>query len=145
MAACRCVDRDDSSGGVIAGVERQLTANLTLSVNGFPVRGHDLTRTVNVNLPPPTILTTTMVQPVRPPQGLGVTVHGIGRFLDRAQPVGRWRLHHRPMPTDLFGVRAHGRHLVGLERFDGGPLHLTSNLHHAKRQRLQWARGTAWL
>ncbi|MEP6610037.1 MAG: TonB-dependent receptor, partial [Burkholderiaceae bacterium] len=39
------------------GVERQLTANLTVSANYLLVRGRNLARTVNVNLLPPTILT----------------------------------------------------------------------------------------
>ena len=40
-----------------AGAERQLTPNLTAAVNYLFVRGRHLSRTVNVNLPPPTILT----------------------------------------------------------------------------------------
>jgi hypothetical protein len=39
------------------GAERQLTSNLTASINYLFVQGHDLPWTVNVNLPPPTILT----------------------------------------------------------------------------------------
>ena len=47
-----------SSRQTSVGVERELTSNLTASLNYLFVRGHDLPRTVNVNLPPPTILTT---------------------------------------------------------------------------------------
>jgi hypothetical protein len=39
------------------GVEHQLTADLTASVNYLFVRGQSLARTVNVNLSPPTVLT----------------------------------------------------------------------------------------
>ena len=46
-----------SSRQASAGAERQLAANLTASVNYLFVRGHDLARTVNVNLAPPTSLT----------------------------------------------------------------------------------------
>ena len=46
-----------SSRQASVGAERQLTANLTASLNYLFVRGHDLPRTVNVNLPPPTTLT----------------------------------------------------------------------------------------
>jgi hypothetical protein len=38
------------------GVERQLTADLTASINYLRVRGRQLARTVNVNLPPPSQL-----------------------------------------------------------------------------------------
>ena len=47
-----------SSRQATLGVERELMPNLTMSVNYLFVRGHNLTRTVNVNVPPPTILTT---------------------------------------------------------------------------------------
>jgi hypothetical protein len=46
-----------SSRQVSVGVERELTPNLTASIGYLFVRGRDLPRTVNVNLPPPTILT----------------------------------------------------------------------------------------
>jgi hypothetical protein len=46
-----------SSRQTSVGVERQLWSDLTASINYLFVRGHDLPRTVNVNLLPPTILT----------------------------------------------------------------------------------------
>jgi Carboxypeptidase regulatory-like domain/TonB dependent receptor len=46
-----------SSRQASVGAERQLTANLTASINYLFVRGHHLPRTNNVNLPPPTTLT----------------------------------------------------------------------------------------
>jgi hypothetical protein len=46
-----------SSRQTSVGAERQLTSNLTASINYLFVRGHDLPRTVNVNLPRPTVLT----------------------------------------------------------------------------------------
>src|SRR2546422_5832132 len=41
-----------SSRQASVGAERQLTANLTASINYLFVQGHHLPRTVNVNLPP---------------------------------------------------------------------------------------------
>src|SRR5262249_28720280 len=46
-----------SSVQASAGVERELTSDLSASVNYLFARGRSLPRTVNVNLPPPTILT----------------------------------------------------------------------------------------
>src|SRR5439155_7549866 len=46
-----------SSRQASVGVEHELTANLTSSVNYLFVQGRQLPRTVNVNLPPPTVLT----------------------------------------------------------------------------------------
>lgn len=46
-----------ASRQVSVGAERQLTPDLTTSINYLLVHGRDLSRTVNVNLPPPTILT----------------------------------------------------------------------------------------
>jgi Carboxypeptidase regulatory-like domain/TonB dependent receptor-like, beta-barrel len=46
-----------SSRQASIGVERELTSNVTASINYLYVRGHALPRTVNVNLPPPMILT----------------------------------------------------------------------------------------
>ena len=48
---------NSSSRQTSVGAERQLTSNLTASINYLFVQGCDLPRTVNVNLPPPTILT----------------------------------------------------------------------------------------
>lgn len=46
-----------SSRQASVGAERQLTSNLTASVNYLFVQGRNVPRTVNVNLPPPLILT----------------------------------------------------------------------------------------
>jgi hypothetical protein len=46
-----------SSRQASVGVERELTPNLTASINYLFVQGRQLARTVNVNLPPPTVLT----------------------------------------------------------------------------------------
>jgi len=48
---------NSSSRQTSIGAERELTPNLTASLNYLFVHGHQLPRTVNVNLPPPTILT----------------------------------------------------------------------------------------
>jgi hypothetical protein len=69
---------------VSVGAERQLAANLTASINYLYVQGRDLSRTVNVNLPPPTILTAANAAalgvdaPV--PQQLGRPVFGRDRL-----------------------------------------------------------------
>ena len=66
------------------GVERELTSNLTASLNYLFVRGRHLLRTVNVNLPLPTILTVANAgalgvdAPV--PQQLGRPVFGRDRL-----------------------------------------------------------------
>jgi hypothetical protein len=73
-----------SSRQASVGAERQLTANLTASIHYLFVRGHDLPRTVNLNLPPPTTLTTANAaalgvdDPV--PQQLGRPVFGRARI-----------------------------------------------------------------
>ena len=73
-----------SSRQTSIGVERELTSNLTASINYLIVRGHDLPRTINVNLPAPTILTTANAAslgvdaPV--PQQLGRSVFGRTRL-----------------------------------------------------------------
>ena len=65
-------------------MERELTSNLTASLNYLFVRGRHLPRTVNVNLPPPTILTVANAgslgvdAPV--PQQLGRPVFGRDRL-----------------------------------------------------------------
>jgi hypothetical protein len=46
-----------ASRQVSVGAERQLTSNLTASINYLLVQGRELSRTVNVNLPPPIMLT----------------------------------------------------------------------------------------
>lgn len=46
---------DTASRQISLGVERGITLDLTTSLTYTFVRGHDLPRTVNVNLPPPTI------------------------------------------------------------------------------------------
>jgi hypothetical protein len=67
-----------------AGIERELTPDLSASVNYLFARGRHLPRTVNVNLPPPTILTTAnapslgVEDPV--PQQFGRPVFGPGRL-----------------------------------------------------------------
>ena len=72
-----------SSRQMSLGAERQLTANLTASLNYLFVKGLNLPRTVNVNLPPPTLLTLTngpslgVEAPV--PQQLDRPVFGIAR------------------------------------------------------------------
>jgi len=72
-----------SSRQASAGVERELTQHLTASVNYLFARGHDLTRTVNANLPPPTVLTAEnaaslgVAAPV--PQQIGRAVYGPAR------------------------------------------------------------------
>jgi hypothetical protein len=77
-----------SSRQASVGAERQLTANLTASINYLFVRGHDLPRTVNVNLPSPQTLTITnaaslgVEAPV--PQQLGRPVSG------RERPNPSW-------------------------------------------------------
>ena len=73
-----------SSRQASVGVEHELTANLTASVNYLFVQGRQLPRTVNVNLPPPTVLTLAnastlgVVAPV--PQQLGRPVFGPARL-----------------------------------------------------------------
>jgi hypothetical protein len=73
-----------SSRQASVGAERQLTPNLTASLNYLFVRGHDLPRTVNVNLSPPTTLTVANAaslgvgNPV--PQQLGRPVFGRERL-----------------------------------------------------------------
>ena len=73
-----------SSRQTSIGAERELTSNLTASLNYLFVRGHHLPRTVNVNLPPPTILTVANAgslgvdAPV--PQQLGRPVFGRARL-----------------------------------------------------------------
>src|SRR5207249_682732 len=49
---------DPASVQASAGTERLVTPNLTASVTYLYSSGRNLPRTVNVNLPPPTILTT---------------------------------------------------------------------------------------
>jgi carboxypeptidase family protein/TonB-dependent receptor-like protein len=46
-----------ASRQVSVGAERQVTSNLTVAINYLAVQGRGLSRTVNVNLTPPTILT----------------------------------------------------------------------------------------
>jgi hypothetical protein len=66
------------------GVEHELTPNLTASLNYLFALGHNLLRTINVNLPPPTILTPAnaanlgVEAPV--PQQLGRPVFGLARL-----------------------------------------------------------------
>ena len=73
-----------SSRQVSIGAERQLTANLTASINYLFVAGRHLPRTVNTNLPPPVMLTVTnaaalgVAAPV--PQQLGRLVFGTARL-----------------------------------------------------------------
>ena len=73
-----------SSRQASIGAERELTSNLTASLNYLFVRGYHLPRTVNVNLPPPTILTVANAgslgvdAPV--PQQLGRPVFGRDRL-----------------------------------------------------------------
>jgi len=73
-----------SSRQTSVGIERELKSNLTASINYQFVRGHDFPRTVNVNLSPPTILTTAnavslgVETPV--PQQLGRPVFGLTRL-----------------------------------------------------------------
>lgn len=67
-----------------AGIERELTPNLTASLNYLFARGRHLPRTVNVNLLPPTVLTAANApslgvdEPV--PQQLGRPVFGTARL-----------------------------------------------------------------
>jgi hypothetical protein len=69
---------------VSVSAERQLTSNLTASVNYLLVQGRELLRTVNINLTPPTLLTMDNAaslgvdQPV--PQQLGRPVFGPARL-----------------------------------------------------------------
>jgi hypothetical protein len=73
-----------SSRQMSIGIERQLTANLTASMNYLFVQGRSLPRTLNVNLPPPTVLTSANAPslgidaPV--PQQLGRPVFGPPRL-----------------------------------------------------------------
>ena len=86
---------DSSSRQVRAGVERALGPNTTASVNALFVRGDRLARTVNVNLPPPAVLTAGNAA------SLGVTAptpQQTGRLV-----VGPNRLD--PSFTDVFEVQ----------------------------------------
>src|SRR4029453_12996911 len=69
-----------SSRQASVGAERQLTPNLTASINYLFVRGHSLPRTVNVNLPSPQTLTianaASLGVDVPVPQQLGRPVFG---------------------------------------------------------------------
>jgi hypothetical protein len=73
-----------SSRQASVGVERQLTSNLTTSMNYLLVRGRHLPRTLNVNLPPPAPLTIDnaaslgVEAPV--PQQVGRPVFGLRRL-----------------------------------------------------------------
>jgi hypothetical protein len=73
-----------SSRQASVGIERELTPNLTASLNYLFARGRQLPRTVNVNLPPPTVLTLANAPslgvdaPV--PQQLGRPVFGTARL-----------------------------------------------------------------
>jgi hypothetical protein len=73
-----------SSQQASAGAERELTANVTASINYLFVRGRSLPRTVNTNLPAPTMLTLANAAslgvdaPV--PQQLGRSVFGRERL-----------------------------------------------------------------
>ena len=73
-----------SSRQASVGVEHELTANLTASVNYLFVQGRQLPRTVNVNLPPPTVLTlanaSTLGVDAPVPQQLGRPVFGPARL-----------------------------------------------------------------
>jgi hypothetical protein len=64
------------------GAERLLTTNLTAAITYLYASGHNLPRTVNVNLPPPTILTPSASQRVDAPtpQQLGRPVFGPERL-----------------------------------------------------------------
>jgi hypothetical protein len=73
-----------SSRQISMGAERELNANLTVSVNYLFMQGRSLPRTVNINLPPPTVLTLEnaaslgIEAPV--PQQLGRPVLGTARL-----------------------------------------------------------------
>jgi hypothetical protein len=73
-----------SSRQASVGVERELTPNLTASVNYLFAQGRQLPRMINVNLPPPTVLTLASASslgvnaPV--PQQLGRPVFGTARL-----------------------------------------------------------------
>jgi hypothetical protein len=73
-----------SSRQASVGAERQLTPNLTASINYLFVRGHDLPRTVNVNVPSPQTLTLanagSLGVDVPVPQQLGRPVFGHERL-----------------------------------------------------------------
>ena len=73
-----------SSRQMSVGVERQLTSNLTASVNYLWVEGRNLSRTLNVNLPPPTVLTlanaASLGIPDPVPQQIGRAVFGSTRL-----------------------------------------------------------------
>jgi len=66
------------------GTERLLTPNMTASVTYLYASGRHLPRTVNVNLPPPTILTTVNAASLGvdapTPQQVGRPVFGLGRL-----------------------------------------------------------------
>src|SRR5207237_4582885 len=75
---------DPASVQASVGTERLVTPNLTASVTYLYSSGRNLPRTVNVNLPPPTILTTASASSLGvdapTPQQVGRPVFGLGRL-----------------------------------------------------------------
>src|SRR5215472_2976292 len=78
-----------------AGVERQLTENATISATYLFSRGVKLPRTVNVNLPPPVILTLAngpgLGFSAVVPQALGRSVFGANRINPANQNIYQWQ------------------------------------------------------
>ena len=114
-----------SSRQASAGAERQLTANLTASINYRYVRGHDLPRTVNVNLRPPTILTIANAASLDVddplPQQVGRPVFG----RDRVDPAWDGRFELQPTASSAY----HG---------------ITIGMNRRLADELEWSAGYTW-
>jgi Carboxypeptidase regulatory-like domain/TonB dependent receptor/TonB-dependent Receptor Plug Domain len=80
-----------------AGVERLLTNNLTASATFLFARGVRLSRTLNVNLPPPVLLTpenaASLAIPNPFPQQLGMLVFPPTRLLSQFDNIFQWENH----------------------------------------------------
>lgn len=89
--------RTSSSEIASAGVERLLTKNLTASATFLFARGLRLSRTRNVNLPPPQVLTTSNASslgiPNPFPQQLGMPVFSPSRLSPLFANTYRWENH----------------------------------------------------
>jgi hypothetical protein len=113
------------SAQMSVGIERQLTADMTASLTYLRIDGRHLARTVNVNLPPPTVLspvnaaTLGVVSPL--PQQMGRPVFGLRR-LDAVY-------------TDVFELQP-----TASSKYNG----LTFALNRRLAHELEWSASYTW-